>query len=168
MPHQSLRDVPSGGQRFEVSTVVDELHLLQVQSLQNLLAGPVHHLQLLVAVHQDQGATVDPLRGQEFNQSQTLLRHTAPKRPQAGTISLQLCAYAQTDDVTAQVKLSLFNDMDGPILLLLYLDVFTGTSQVQTKATSKHFLCKLKKMKAAECQSNTSEFITRGDVGINL
>lgn len=47
-----------------MSTVVDELHLLQVQRLQNLLTGPVYHLQLLVAVHQHQGATVDPLQKQ--------------------------------------------------------------------------------------------------------
>lgn len=113
-----------------MSTVVDELHLLQVQSLQNLLAGPVHHLQLLVAVHQDQGATVDPLH-MKFNQSQTLLRHISTQEAPSGTISLQLCAYTQTDDVTAQVKLSLFNDVDGAILLLLYLDVFTGTSQIK-------------------------------------
>lgn len=113
-----------------MSTVVDELHLLQVQSLQNLLAGPVHHLQLLVAVHQDQGATVDPLH-MKFNQSQTLLRHICTQEAPSRTISLQLCAYTQTDDVTAQVKLSLFNDVDGAILLLLYLDVFTGTSQIK-------------------------------------
>lgn len=113
-----------------MSTVVDELHLLQVQSLQNLLAGPVHHLQLLVAVHQDQGATVDPLH-MKFNRSQTLLRHICTQEAPSGTISLQLCAYTQTDDVTAQVKLSLFNDVDGAILLLLYLDVFTGTSQIK-------------------------------------
>lgn len=113
-----------------MSTVVDELHLLQVQSLQNLLAGPVHHLQLLVAVHQDQGATVDPLH-MKFNRSQTLPRHICTQEAPSGTISLQLCAHTQTDDVTAQVKLSLFNDVDGAILLLLYLDVFTGTSQIK-------------------------------------
>lgn len=61
-PHQSLGDVPSCGQRLEMSAVVNQLHLLQVQGLQNLLAGSVHHLQLLMAVHQDQRAAVNPLR----------------------------------------------------------------------------------------------------------
>lgn len=61
IPHQSLGDVPAGGQRFEMPAAVDQLNLLQVHRLQDLLAGPVHHLQLLVAVHQHQGTTVDPL-----------------------------------------------------------------------------------------------------------
>lgn len=34
----------------------------------------------------------------------------------------ELGTYTQTDDVTTEVKLSLFNDMDGPILLLLHLN----------------------------------------------
>lgn len=138
--HQSLRDVPSGGQRFEMPTVVDQLHLLQVQSLQNLLAGPVHHLQLLVAVHQDQGATVDPLRGRGrpsgtgtrtgTRTTKTTSSHDIQEATNT-TIRLQPCAYTQTDDVTAEVKLSLLDDMDGAILLLLYLHVFTGTSQIE-------------------------------------
>lgn len=61
IPHQSLGDIPSSGQRFEMSAVIDQLHLLQVQSLQNLLTGPVHHLQLFMAVYQEQGPTVYPL-----------------------------------------------------------------------------------------------------------
>lgn len=35
---------------------------------------------------------------------------------------LELGTYAQADDVTAEVELSLFNDMDGACLLLLYLN----------------------------------------------
>lgn len=35
---------------------------------------------------------------------------------------LKLVTYTQADDVTAEVELSLFNDMDGPRLLLLYLN----------------------------------------------
>lgn len=64
LSHQSLGDVPSSCQRFEMSAVIDQLHLLQVQCLQHLLTGPVHHLQLLTAVHQEQRTTVDPLQGQ--------------------------------------------------------------------------------------------------------
>lgn len=61
-PHQSLGDVSSSCQWFEMSAVIDQLHLLQVQSLQNLLARPVHHVQLFMAVHQDQRTTVNPLQ----------------------------------------------------------------------------------------------------------
>lgn len=61
IPHQSLGDIPSSSQRFEMSAVIDQLHLLQVQSLQNLLTGPVHNLQLFVAVNQDQCTTINPL-----------------------------------------------------------------------------------------------------------
>lgn len=67
IPHQSLGDIPSSGQRFEMSAVVDQLHLLQVQSLQNLLTGPVHDLQLFMAVYQDQRTTVNPLQRREEN-----------------------------------------------------------------------------------------------------
>ncbi|TNN63969.1 hypothetical protein EYF80_025811 [Liparis tanakae] len=52
--HQSLGDIPSSCQRFEMSAAIDQLHLLQVQSLQNLLTGPVHDLQLFMAVHENQ------------------------------------------------------------------------------------------------------------------
>ena len=34
---------------------------------------------------------------------------------------LKIGTYAQANDVTAEVELSLFDDMDGPCLLLLYL-----------------------------------------------
>lgn len=61
IPYQSLGDIPSSGQRFEMSAVIDQLHLLQIQSLQNLLTGPVHHLKLFMAVYQEQGPTVNPL-----------------------------------------------------------------------------------------------------------
>lgn len=61
-PHQSLGDIPSCGQRFEMSAVINQLHLFQVQGLQNLLTGSVHHLQLFMAVHPDQRAAVNPLR----------------------------------------------------------------------------------------------------------
>lgn len=60
--HQSLRDVASSSQRFEMSAVVNQLHLLQVQSLQHLLTGPVHNMKLFMAVDQDQCTTVDPLQ----------------------------------------------------------------------------------------------------------
>lgn len=60
-PHQSLGDIPSSGQRFEMSAVINQLHLFQVEGLQNLLTGSVHNLQFFMAVHQNQRAAVDPL-----------------------------------------------------------------------------------------------------------
>lgn len=56
-------------------------------------------------------------------------------------------SYTQTDDVTAQVKLPLFNDMDGAVLLFLHLDGFAATSS-NTQTTEL--------MKAARRHSNTS------------
>ena len=36
--------------------------------------------------------------------------------------SVELCTYIQADDVTAEVELSLLDDVDGPRLLLLHLN----------------------------------------------
>lgn len=37
-------------------------------------------------------------------------------------VGLKLVTYTQANDVTAEVELSLFNDMDGPRFFLLYLN----------------------------------------------
>lgn len=37
-------------------------------------------------------------------------------------VGRKLVTYTQANDVTAEVELSLFNDMNGPRLLLLYLN----------------------------------------------
>lgn len=89
-PHQSLRDVPSSGQRFEMSAVIDQLHLLQVQSLQHLLTGSVHHLQLLVAVHQDQSATVDPLQRNTEDTSEGRHQRQGPGEGASWALTLRL------------------------------------------------------------------------------
>lgn len=92
--------------------IVDQLDLLQIQRLQNLLTGSVHNVQLLVAVHQNQGPTADPL--------QTGVEHLRLSVNMIGS-HRRVGTHTQADDVTAQVELSLLDDVDGARLLLLYL-----------------------------------------------
>lgn len=119
-----------------MSAVIHQLHLLQVQSLQNLLTGPVHDVQFFMAVHQDQCASVDPLQRHRqgrtshrlWQQSKANTRKlqgpplTSPKASatsiyiQGGAVLrrgvLPLCTYTQIDDVTAEMELPLLDDVD--------------------------------------------------------
>lgn len=63
--HQGLTDIAACSKRFKMTAVVDELHFGQVQSFQLLLTGPIHHVQLLSTVHQQQRARIQPLRETE-------------------------------------------------------------------------------------------------------
>lgn len=77
-PHQSLGDIPSCGQRFEMSAVINQLHLFQVEGLQNLLTGSVHDLQFFMAVYQDQRAAVNPLCRKKKKKSTIFSLYSTP------------------------------------------------------------------------------------------
>lgn len=104
-----------------MAAIVNQLKLSHVHSFQLLLTGSIHHSQLLCAVHQHKRPGVYPLP-RDKGDHETAYCHKGNQTQMTAGDGL---THAQTDEVTVELELSLFDDMDGARLIFFNLNTKT-------------------------------------------